>query len=189
MPKNRLLVKEEIEAYVETLVDLGEATNTVYEISAQLEEMKKVVRLHPGLRDVLANDSIDDETRATVIGEVFREFSDAMVKFITVMAERHDIALLPRVAEHYDQVVQEKHDVIIMDVATVIELDDDLRNKIKTKFAAQFGKEIVLREHVDSWLIGGINARANGRRVDCCVATRLEKVRTELSSLSTGGER
>ncbi len=147
------------------------------------------MRLHPGLRDVLANDSIDDQTRATVIGEIFKEFSDEMTMFITVMAERHDVALLPRVAEQYDQTVQDKNNVIIMDVATVIELDDELRDKIRTKFAAQFGKDVVLREHVDSWLLGGINARANGRRVDCCVATRLEKVRTELSSISTGGER
>ena len=189
MPKNRLLIKKEIEAYADTLLELGEATNTVYEISAQLEEMKKVVRMHPGLRDVLANDSIDDATRATVIQEVFKEFSDDMVKFITVMAERHEVNLLPRVAEAYDAKVQDKYDVIILDVATVIELDDELREKIKSKFAAQFGKEIVLREHVDLWLLGGMNVRANGKRIDCCTATRLEKLRAELSSVKTGGER
>ena len=80
-------------------------------------------------------------------------------------------------------------DVVILDVATVIPLDDELREKFKSKFAAQFGKEIVLREHVDAWLLGGTNVRANGRRVDCCTATRIERVRAELSSVWTGGER
>ena len=178
MPRNRLLIKKEIEAYAEVLLELGESTDSVYSISAQLEEMKKVVRMHPGLRDVLANDSIDENTRATVIHEV-----------VIVMAERQDIPLLPRVAECYDQMVQDKYDVVILDVATVIPLDDELREKFKSKFAAQFGKEIVLREHVDAWLLGGTNVRANGRRVDCCTATRIERVRAELSSVWTGGER
>ena len=189
MPKNRLLIKKEIEAYADTLLELGETTDTVYEISAQLEEMKKVVRMHPGLRDVLANDSIDNATRATVMQEVFKEFSDEMIKFVTVMAERHEIPLLDRVASVYDAKVQEKYNTIILDVATVVELDDELREKIKNKFSAQFGKEIVLREHVDLWLLGGMNVRANGKRIDCCTATRLEKLRAELSAVKTGGER
>lgn len=189
MPKNRLLVKKEIETYAQVLLEMGEANDTAYSISAQLEEMKKVVGMHPGLREVLANDAIEENTRATVLHEVFKEFSIEMIKFVIVMAERHDIDLLPRVAECYDEMVQDKYNVVILDVATVIPLDDELREKIKGKFAAQFGKEIVLREHVDAWLLGGINVRANGRRVDCCTATRLEKVRAELSSVSTGGER
>lgn len=36
--------------------------------------------------------------------------------------------------------VQDKYDVVILDVATVIPLDDELREKFKSKFAAQFGK-------------------------------------------------
>ena len=139
MPRNRLLIKKEIEAYAEVLLELGESTDSVYSISAQLEEMKKVVRMHPGLRDVLANDSIDENTRATVIHEVFKEFSVDMIKFVIVMAERQDIPLLPRVAECYDQMVQDKYDVVILDVATVIPLDDELREKFKSEFAAQFG--------------------------------------------------
>lgn len=189
MPKNRLLIKKEIEAYAEVLLEMGEANDTVYSISAQLEEMKKVVNMHPGLREVLANDSIDENTRVTVMHEVFKEFDVELIKFVIFLAERHDITLLPRIAERYDSMVQDKFDVVILDVATVIPLDDELREKFKSKFAAQFGKEIVLREHVDAWLLGGTNVRANGRRVDCCTATRIEKVRAELSSVSTGGER
>lgn len=189
MPRNRLLIKKEIQAYADILLDLGEKTDSVFSISDQLEEMKKVVRMHPGLREVLANDSIDEQARVTVMTEVFKEFTPDMIEFTIALAQRHNIALLDRIAARYDQMVQEKYDVIILDVATVIPLDDELREKIKTKFAAQFGKEIALREHVDLWLLGGMNVRANGRRVDCCTATRIEKVRAELSSAKTGGER
>lgn len=189
MPNKRLVIKREIEAYAEGLLEIGEATNTVYPISFQLEEMKKVVAMHPGLREVLANDSINEELRTNTIKEVFAEFSDDLIQFVNFLATRHEVDLLDRVAARYDQLVQDKYDVVILDVATVVPLDDELREKIKKKFAAQFDREIVLREHLDMWLLGGANMRANGRRVDCCVATRLDKVRAELSSPVTGGER
>ena len=113
MPKNRLLIKKEIEAYAEVLLELGESKNDVYSISAQLEEMKKVVNMHPGLREVLANDSIDENTRATVMHEVFKEFDIELIQFVIFMASRHDITLLPRVAERYDKMVQDKYDVVM----------------------------------------------------------------------------
>lgn len=190
MPKNRLFIKKEIEAYADSLLEVGEATDSVYPISFQLEEMKKVVAMHPGLREVLANDSIDEELRTTTIREVFKEFSEDLVQFINFLAVRHEVALLDRIAARYDQLVQDKYNVVIVDVATVVPLDDGLREQIKSRSAAEFpGKGIVLREHVDAWLLGGVNMRANGRRVDCCVATRLEKIRAALSSPVTGGER
>ncbi|MGI6032886.1 MAG: ATP synthase F1 subunit delta [Coriobacteriales bacterium] len=189
MPKNRMLIKQEINTYTDVLLDFAKEKGNEYEISAQLEEMKKVVRMSPGLDQVLNDDTLPEDTRADVIGEVFKEFDPDLVKFLLVMGERGDISHLGRIAELYDQKLQERDNVVILDVSTVIELDDELREKIKSKFAAQFDKEIVLREHVEPWILGGINVRANGKRIDCCTATRLDKVRVALSSVTTGGER
>ena len=52
-----------------------------------------------------------------------------------------------------------------------------------------FGLLAVMAAVLMAWLLGGTNVRANGRRVECCTATRIEKVRAELSSVWTGGER
>lgn len=189
MPKNRMLIKKEVSTYAQVLLDAARQAGRQYEISAQLEEMKKVVRMSPGLAEVLRDTSLPEATRSEIIGEAFKEFDPDMIKFITVMADRGEIALLPQVAAEYDRELQEEDNVVILDVATVIPLDDELREKIKAKFGAQFGKEIALREHVDSWLLGGMNVRANGKRIDCCTVTRLDKMRVALSDVTTGGER
>lgn len=189
MPKNRMLIKREIETYAEVLLEQASAQHKEYEISAQLEELKKVVRMSPGLAEVLRDESLPESTRSDVIGEVFKGFDPDMVKVLLVMSDRGDIPKLGRVAELYDQMLQDKDDVVILDVSTVIELDDELREKIKSKFAAQFDRQIVLREHVEPWILGGINVRANGKRIDCCTATRLDRVRVALSTVTTGGER
>ena len=47
----------------------------------------------------------------------------------------------------------------------------------------------MLREHVNPSIIGGIVLSARGKRIDASVSAQLEKVRSALSSVKTGGER
>ena len=74
-------------------------------------------------------------------------------------------------------------------MTTVVELDDALRQTIKSKYAAQFGKDVMLREHVDPSILGGIVLSARGKKIDASVSAQLEQVRVALSSVKTGGER
>jgi F-type H+-transporting ATPase subunit delta len=63
----------------------------------------------------------------------------------------------------------------------VVELDDGLRDGIRKKYSAQFGKGVLLREHTDPSLVGGIVLSAHGRRIDASVASQLESARVVLS--------
>ena len=74
MPKNRMLIKKEVSTYAQVLLDAARQAGRQYEISAQLEEMKKVVRMSPGLAEVLRDTSLPEATRSEIIGEAFKEF-------------------------------------------------------------------------------------------------------------------
>ena len=81
-------------------------------------------------------------------------------------------------------------DTVVVDTTTVVALTDELREIIKKKLSADFkGKNIVLREHVDPSILGGIIMSAHGNRVDASIATQLENARRVLSTVPNGGER
>ena len=185
MPKDRMLIKREVTTYAEVLLNAVKETGDVLEAAAQLKEVQEVVLTHPNLRE----ESLTQEARATVIDEVFKGFSPAVLKVLEVMVERREIALLHRVVEEFEALAEDELNVIILDVTTVVELDDALRQTIKSKYAAQFGKDVMLREHVNPSIIGGIVLSARGKRIDASVSAQLEKVRSALSSVKTGGER
>lgn len=189
MPSNRMLIKREVTTYAEVLLDASKAAGNVFEVAGQLEELQKVIRMHPGLKETLADASAGIEVRASIINEVFKGFDNALLEVFTVMVDRHEMALLHRVVEEFGILAEEALGVVIIDVTTVVELDDELREAIKQKFAAQFGKDVMLREHVDTSILGGIVIGAHGKRIDASVATQLEKTRVALSSQMSGGER
>ena len=104
------------------------------------------------------------------------------------MAERGDIPLLSRVWASYGEQLERKLNVNVVDVTTVVELDDHLREVIKNKAEADLGTNVVLREHLYASLLGGILMSVGGKRIDASVVSQLENARTVLKQSMDGGE-
>ncbi|MCD8200027.1 MAG: ATP synthase F1 subunit delta [Coriobacteriaceae bacterium] len=188
MPKNRLITKSEISTYAEVLLDATQQSGTTFEVTGQLQDVCSIMRSHPGLRDNLNDDTVPPENRSNIVREVFKDCDPSLVAVMAVMAERRDMDLISRVAEDFNDLAEDALDVVFLDVTTVVELDDALRKKIKEKFAAQFGRDVMLREHIDPSILGGVILGAHGKRIDASVVTKLEDARVVLSSVKTGGE-
>ena len=96
------------------------------------------------------------------------------------MAERGEIDYLPRVAEGFEKKMNDDLKVAVVDVTTAVELDDHLRELIKQKAEAGLGKAVVLQEHIDKSMIGGIIMSTADERIDASIVSQIEKVRTVL---------
>ena len=104
------------------------------------------------------------------------------------MAERGDAELLPRVLKAFGDELDSKLNLCVVDVTTVVALDDNLRHIIIEKAEAELGKKAVLREHIDESILGGIIMSVNGKRIDASVISQLNKARHVLKETSDGGE-
>lgn len=136
-------------------------------------------------------DEIVEYTKATeklidrnkIVREIFAGASDAVLDVLGIMAENKDLYLCMSMYDTYNELIEEEFNVVIVDVVTVVELDDKLRSLIKDKAAKEFNSEIVLHEHIDKNILGGVILSARNRILDCSLLTRLEKTRSELTSV------
>lgn len=190
MPTNRLVVKETVDTYASVLLDAANAAggqDAVLEVRDQLEVVTKALRSNVGLEVALAEEAYTPEQRETLVRNVFAGMNPALVETLLVMAERDDLGLAGRIYRAYDEQIEEKLGVAVVDVTTVVELDDALRETISNKAAQDLGKQVVLREHVDKSILGGIIMSVSGRRIDASIATQLDTARTVLKT-TDGGE-
>lgn len=191
MPTNRLVVKETVDTYASVLLDAANAAggqDAVLEVRDQLEVVTKALRSNVDLEVALAEEAYTPEQRETLVRNVFAGMNPALVETLLVMAERDDLGLAGRIYRAYDEQIEEKLGVAVVDVTTVVELDDALRETISNKAAQDLGKQVVLREHVDKSILGGIIMSVSGRRIDASIATQLDTARTVLKTTTDGGE-
>lgn len=188
MPTSRALAKQIVETYATALFEAASAAGAVDPVASQLADVIATVRGHAQLRDALLQGTVPAESRAAIVREVFSSLDPALVTTLALIAERGEFNLVSSVAEAYARVSEERRNTVAVEVTTVVELTDGLREAIKKKLSADLGREVALREKVDPAIVGGIVISAHGKRLDASVASQLEAARVTLSTAHTGGE-
>ena len=181
MPIDRALIRKTANVYAETLVEALKPTGAVFGVSGELEQISAAIRAHTELRGTLTDRTIPGNTRTDILKEVFMGFNPILLEVLGVMVERDEVYLLSRINERYLELAEEALDSVIIDVTTVVELDDALRDSIKKKYSAQFNRGVLLREHIDPSLVGGIVLSAHGNLIDASVNSQLENARAVLA--------
>ena len=191
MPTNRHVQKEKVATYASVLLDGALAAggqDAVLAVRDQTERIIRIVRSNMDLSSSLQDSSYTPEQRNSLARNVFAQANPVLVDVLAIMAERGDFALLSRVWESYGEQVERKLNVTVVDVTTVVPLDDHLREVITKKSEADLGTKVVLRESIDKSLIGGILMSANGKRIDASMTSQLEAARNVLKHSTDGGE-
>lgn len=191
MPTNRQILKEKVATYASVLLDgayVAGGQDAVLEVRDQAERIMRIARSNMDLSDALEDSSYTPEQRGQLVRNLFASCNPVLVDVLAVMAERGDFALLSRVWASYGEQLEQKLNVTVVDVTTVVDLDDHLREVITKKAEADLGTNVVLREHIDKSLLGGILMSANGKRIDASVVSQLESARNVLKLSTDGGE-
>ena len=73
-------------------------------------------------------------------------------------------------------------------VTTAVDMDDELRAKVRAKVNSLFGADALIDEVVSPVILGGIVIEGAGQRYDASVRAQLASIRTSLASAYAGGE-
>lgn len=188
---NRHVINEIIAAYANTALDAAHNSggrDVVVEVRNQLIQILDVMATNIKLRLTLDDEGYSPEQRADVARSVFEGFNPILVELLAVMASRGDVEKLRRVYNDYESMIVSKLDFNVVDVTTVVDLDDNLRTVIKSKIEADLGRDCVLVEHKDPSIMGGIIMSTMGNYIDASLRSQFDKARIVLKEKTDGGE-
>ena len=191
MPINRHLEKEIAATYARVLFDAAYEAGgqqEVLEVRDQAELVLGILRTNMDLQSALADTTYDSDQRANLARSVFADCAQELTSVLAIMAERLEIEKLVRVIDAYGAELEAKLNISVVDVTTAVELDDHLRELITKKAEADLESKVVLREHIDKSLLGGIRMTSGTTRIDASLKTQLEHARSVLKQTTDGGE-
>lgn len=190
MKTNRLLVKSVVKTYANMLFEASCAEDRALSQVKELEQTAALLRSQRDLAEALDGSELPAANKEALVHELFDgNIAPELRASLVVMAQRSELSLLDRVAECYRELVEDKLKVVIAEVTTAVELDDQLRTIVLRKLKDMTGKEVYLEELVDPSIIGGIIVNAQGKRIDASVSAQLMHARSVLSkTVSIGGE-
>jgi len=166
------LARPYAKAIFEYAVAAGEldGLSTQLSLAAAIAQAEKVI-------EVLTSPSLTSDQQAeaflTVCGD---ELTAPAQNFVKVLAENKRISLLPEIVSLFDQFKSNREKSVDVEVATVFELEDSMKQTLSTALSKKLEREVNLQTTIDKDLIGGVVIRAADIVIDSSIRGRLAKL-------------
>ncbi len=167
--------------YAQAVFDLAQEKGELDRWSDMLAFGAAVVS-NPEMEAVLDDPSVSGERLAelfiSVCSEQFDEQGNNLVK---VLVENDRLALLPAIAERFEQLRHEQQGKLTARVVSAQALTDEQKTKLADRLAKRLSAEITIESEVDESLIGGAIVRAGDLVIDGSIRGKLANLATSMS--------
>ncbi|RPE75839.1 F0F1 ATP synthase subunit delta [Vulcaniibacterium tengchongense] len=137
------------------------------------------VAAEPQVRSLLGNPQL---AAADAVGLLVIDGADeAFVRFLGLLADNRRLALLPEIADLFEEQRLESERVVKAKVTAAAELPGAELDAIKAALRKRFGREVELETAVDPSLIGGAVIDAGDVVIDGSLKGKLERLQTALA--------
>ncbi len=166
--------------YAEALYQIALSENAVPAFGASLESLRRAFT--PEVLRSLRNPGIPLRARRAALDAATAGEPKAVRSFLDLLLERERIALFPRIAEAYAELVERRAGIVKGRVTTATELTSGEREELVRRLEQASGKKIRATFAVDGSLIGGAKVQVGDRLIDSSLKAQLDELRRELAS-------
>lgn len=174
--------------YAETLFELAERHEGVEAYQDALAALVGILGRSPGLRNFLTTPRIAAADKKAVLRSALEgRVPEHFLNFVLVTVDKRRQALLERIALRYNELLDEHHGRVHVEVAVARALDGPARKGVADKLSRLLGRTAIPHFRIHPEILGGVVARAGDTVYDGSLRRRLEGMRHSLLAASLGG--
>jgi F-type H+-transporting ATPase subunit delta len=136
----------------------------------------------PQVAKLLGNPRVRTVDLLSLIGEVCgADLDEHGRNFLATLADNRRLAIVPQIAELYEELRAEVENVAEVEVTSAVALDDAQRTRLGKALEKRLRRSVRLSCSVDPSLIGGAVVRSGDMVIDGSVKARLERLATDMT--------
>lgn len=108
--------------------------------------------------------------------------SDEVIRLVMLLAKRGKLSLLPEIAAQFEEMVVAKSGQVDVDVTFAVKTDAAVEKSIAEALSKATGKKVSVTVSQDASIIGGMVVSLGDRKIDYSLKTKLEGLKSALTS-------
>ncbi len=165
-------------SYANSLLELAEEQNQSGPIGEELGQVREVLEQNPTFGLFLADPGISHDERTKVLNNAFGgKVSTLLSNFLGVLNLKGRLALLPQIIAAYDDLMDEKHGKIEVDLTVAHKLSPEDLESVRRRVSQALKKDAVVHQYVDESIIGGMLLRVQDQLIDASVKQQLQAIK------------
>lgn len=165
--------------YAQALLDISGID--VNSIRQELEELVSIYNSDKGFRSFLLDPRIKADSKKMALKNIFTDkLSRNMLNFTLLLIDKHRIGNISEIYEQLVSLINERYNVLNMQIITTEPLEEQQLLSLKEKFRNKYNASAVnATEVIDASIIGGIKVIVGDKVYDGSIKGRIESL-TEL---------
>jgi F-type H+-transporting ATPase subunit delta len=166
--------------YARALFDsVGEEIDAVY---ADLQQVAHSFALIQDLQMFMENPGIPMAEKLRIIDTQFDGLNSWVKRLIKMLIENGRLGALPMIINNVRELINRRDNVTQAEVVTAVELDRDLKDRIRLALEKNLGfNRIELETRVDPGILGGMIIKVQDRIIDGSYVGKLEDLRKQVA--------
>lgn len=144
-------------------------------VLADVRTAESVFNANPDYVKLLCSPAIPKEERVAIAGKAFSGIDERLLNLIKILTEMRAVNLFDKVAGAYYSLYDESRGIVRVDAITAIPLTKAQSDKLAATLSARLSKTVIVKNTVDTTILGGMKLRYSGVQLDGSVKTRLDK--------------
>ena len=166
--------------YGKALFLLAEEDSTTAAIAEEMESVREILRENPRYEKLLDTPALSKEEKLLLIDRAFSTLNENLVNLIKILCERHSVYQFARIAGAYIELYDESRGIERVDALTAVAMTPKQIAALAEKLSYSTGKKVVIKNTVDTSLLGGVVLRYAGKQLDGSVKARLSALEKSL---------
>jgi F-type H+-transporting ATPase subunit delta len=174
-------VEEVAEVYARALFEAAKERGVLDETHDQLGQFAQAMNDNRDLAVFLFSPYFSSEEKKDGLKRTVTGAEPIFMNFLETLVERHRMPAIFRIRTRYEELWDNEHKLLPVQVTSAVELDDKTVRSIGERIGEQTGREVELSSDVDPDILGGIVLRVGNFILDASIRNRLEQLRKQVA--------
>ena len=172
----------DIAEYGKALFLLTEEEGTTEQVLGDVSAVRSLFCENPEYSKLLDTPALAKEERVSLLDASLRGLDKSLTNLIKILAEKHLAYHTVKVLDAYLALYDKTRGIERVEAITARPLTNEQAERLKAKLASITGKKIIIKNTLDTSILGGMKLRYSGTQLDGSVKTRLDTLERSLSS-------
>jgi ATP synthase F1 delta subunit len=175
-------MEEIAQVYARALFQVAREHDELDEVRSQLSELAEALEQSRELSLFFFSPYFSTEEKKDGLRRAVSDAAEILVNFLELLLEQHRMPLLFRIRARYDELWDEEHRLLPVQVTSAIELDDEIVSSIGARIGERTGRRVQLTQQVQPDILGGIVVQVGNSILDASIRNRLERLRQQVAT-------
>jgi F-type H+-transporting ATPase subunit delta len=174
-------VEEIAEVYARALFEVANQQDVLDEVHEQLAEVTKAIDENHDLAAFFFSPDFSTDEKKEALNKAITGAQPPLMNFLEALLERHRMPVIFRINKRFEQLWEEEHRLLPVEVTSAVELDKKTVSEIGKRIEEETGETVELSSKVDPEILGGIVVRVGNFILDASIRHSLEQLRKEVA--------